>query len=125
MGSPSRWKYLLLAVTTVAAGLFSRTVHTGWHLADKSLGDALYSLMIYWLLALLLPRLRPVQLALSTTAFCFAIEAFKLSGLPASWSHSLVSRLVFGTTPSLHNLICYLAGAAAAGVVDSLLRRQT
>jgi Protein of unknown function (DUF2809) len=118
----SRWKYALLATGTVVAGLLSRAVHTGLYLADKSLGDALYAALIYWCLAFALRGQRPTRLAIAAGAFCAAIEAFKFTGLPQAWSASIASRLVFGTTPSLHNLLCYAAGIGLAAWLDFRLR---
>jgi Protein of unknown function (DUF2809) len=117
----SRWKYTLLAAGTVVAGLLSRAVRTGLYLVDKSLGDALYAALIYWLFAIALKKPVP-RLALAAGAFCASIEAFKFTGLPQAWSASIVSRLVFGTTPSLHNLLCYAAGIGLAAWLDFRLR---
>jgi hypothetical protein len=118
-----RARYLALAALTVAAGLSSRAIHTGWYAIDKSLGDALYAGLIYWLLGLIQPCTRVRLRAAIAVSICFAIEAFKLTGLPMTWSDSRLSRLIFGTTPSVHNLICYLAGIAAAAVLDGRIRQ--
>ena len=74
--------------------------------------------MIHWAAAIAVPRWRPSGRLLAAIAFCFAIEAFKLTGLPLAWASWRISRLVFGTTPSLHNLLCSLAGATAAACLD-------
>lgn len=120
-GGPTRGRtgaYLVAALATVALGLLSRSVRTGCWLLDKSLGDALYAALIYFGLSALFPRWSPRARALWAALFCSAIEAFKLTGLPQAWVSSRLSRLVFGTTPSLHNLLCYLAGIAAASLLD-------
>lgn len=114
-----RRRYLALTVVTIAAGLASRALHTGSYWIDKSLGDALYAAMIYWLLGLAWPRTGLRPRALVAVAVCFAIEAFKFTGLPLAWSASRLSRLIFGTTPSVHNLVCYVAGVAIAWAIDA------
>jgi hypothetical protein len=116
-----RKRYAVFAGATVVAGLLSRAVHTGFYVFDKSFGDALYAVLIYWLFAFVL-KTSVLRLALAAGAFCAAIEAFKLTGLPQAWSASIVSRLVFGTTPSLHNLLCYAAGIGLSSWLDFRLR---
>lgn len=76
---------------------------------------------VYWLFAIAL-KSSVLRLALAAGAFCAAIEAFKFTGLPQAWSASIVSRLIFGTTPSLHNLVCYAAGTGLASWLDFRLR---
>jgi hypothetical protein len=114
-----RRRYLALAAVTIAAGLASRATHTGWYAIDKSLGDALYAAMIYWLLGLVQPRTHVWPRAAIAVTVCFGIEAFKLTGLPLAWSDSRLSRLIFGTTPSVLNLVCYLAGIVVAAAIDT------
>jgi hypothetical protein len=78
-----RLLYLLALLLAIGLGLTSRTVHVGWYVLDKSLGDALYAVAVYLGLRVLAPRLRPRWPALVAVAFCLGIELFKLTGLPA------------------------------------------
>ena len=50
MKSNKLWWTFLAA--TIAVGIASRMTHTGWVLADKYLGDALYAAMVYALIRL-------------------------------------------------------------------------
>jgi hypothetical protein len=114
-----RLRYLLALVAAAALGLTTRTLSIGWHVWDKSLGDVLYAIGAYLVLRLLAPRLASRWSALATLAFCLAIELFKLTGLPAAWASARWSRLIFGTTPSWHNVACYVIGVAVAAIVDT------
>jgi hypothetical protein len=120
-------KRLLLLVLLAAAmvlGLLSRWYPIGWRPWDESLGDALYAIAAYLLIQFLRP-MRPFHAWILATAFCSLIEAFKFTNLPAHWSHYSLSRLAFGTTPSLANLLSYFAGTTFAAWLQSLLTKRT
>jgi hypothetical protein len=109
-------------VATVALGLGSRRIHLGVAIWDKSLGDVLYTVMVYLVLAAARPRTQPRTLAIGAFAISFAIELFQLSGIPAAMPRIL--HLVFGTTFAWHDVLCYAVGAGAAALGDSLTRRR-
>jgi hypothetical protein len=72
-----------MAVIVMMLGLASRKF--GWLLPDiiqKNLGDVLWATMVFFLIALLLPRLSTLQLAAVTFIFCCCIEASKLFHAP-------------------------------------------
>jgi hypothetical protein len=117
--------FLLISLCiTILLGLTSRRWPIGWSVYDKSLGDALYAVMVYLVIALLAPRTRTITCAIVAVAICLAIELFKLTGLPNAWRASAISRLVFGTTFSVHNLICYTLGISFIAIGDSFARRE-
>ena len=64
------------------AGLLSRSVHTGWILFDKYLGDALYAVMVYLVLGLT-RRMPAGRTALFAMGVMTAIEVFQLTLIPA------------------------------------------
>lgn len=123
-----RSQYALLAFYTIALGLASRRYShflPGW--MAKNAGDALYAMMVYWLLGLLLPRLSPRRRALGTLLFCFGIEFLKFVQTP--WlvvaRHSTAGRLVFGVGFHGSNLVCYALGTALAwGAEQALVHRR-
>jgi hypothetical protein len=120
-----RLRYLLALAVVIGLGLVSRTVASGWYVWDKSMGDVLYAVAAYLALRLVAPRLAVRWAAVSVAALCVGIELFKLTGLPAAWGGWWWSRLLFGTTPSWHNVACYAIGvAAAAGADAAVLRRR-
>ena len=99
------------AMATVAAGLGIRAAATGP--VAKYAGDALYALLVFWLVLAVAPRLAGRTAALAATGLCWAVEFFQLTGLPADWGRgSALARLVLGTTFNAPDLAWYAAGAA-------------
>ncbi|MGY3682027.1 ribosomal maturation YjgA family protein [Streptomyces sp. TE33382] len=101
------------AVLTVAAGLGIRSVAGGD--VAKYAGDALYTLLMYVLVVLVAPRVRPRVAAGVALAFSWAVEFAQLTGVPAELSaRSAVARLVLGSTFNAPDLFWYAVGAGAA-----------
>ncbi len=73
----NRLVYLLLTLSTIAIGLFSRTRFIPDFIYPY-LGDFLYCLMYFFLFGLLFPRLASWKLAAMSTLFCYAIEMTQL-----------------------------------------------
>ncbi|HEV3260329.1 MAG TPA: DUF2809 domain-containing protein [Gemmataceae bacterium] len=103
---------------TVAVGLLSRLQPIGWYAWDKSLGDVLYAVAAYLVLALVLPRKAPALVAGVALAFCLAVEAFQATGIPARYAQILVVRWVLGTTFAWHDIGCYVIGVGVITALD-------
>lgn len=107
----------------IIAGLGSRMIHSGILLVDKYLGDALYAVMVYLLLALVWRNASPLSRAVVVALFMTALETFQLTLIPLEMSHSgniilqIIGRLL-GTTFSWLDLAAYFVGIVAALVVD-------
>ncbi|WP_220039779.1 DUF2809 domain-containing protein [Nonomuraea aridisoli] len=102
----------IAAVAIVICGLGLRTLWDGP--VAKYGGDALYTALIYLLLVLLLPRIRPWAAALASAALSWAIEFAQLASLPR-WLQP-----VLGSTFNPPDLFWYAAGAAATAVAHTL-----
>jgi hypothetical protein len=110
---------------TVALGLLSRLHPLGWWVWDKSLGDVLYAVAAYLVLALVLFRRSPAVVAPLALAWCLGVECFQATGVPARFAHLVIVRLLLGSTFSWHDVGCYIVGVAAiAGLDLAFLRRQ-
>ncbi|MFB7615849.1 DUF2809 domain-containing protein [Kitasatospora sp. NPDC056181] len=106
------------AVLTVAAGLGVRAV-TGGEFA-KCAGDALYTVLVYALVLVAAPRLRPLPAAGLAAALSWAVELFQLTGVPDELGRrSVLARLVLGSTFNAPDLLWYVVGAALAAVVHA------
>ena len=117
---------VIAAVVTVAAGLSVRSVLDG-DLA-KYAGDALYALLIFWLVLVVAPRTRGWVAAVTAFVVSAAVELFQLTGIPAELgAHSTLARLVLGSTFNPPDLLFYAVGAALGAAAVShpgLLRRR-
>ena len=110
------------AAFVIATGLFVHMVGSG--AAGDFTADALYAVLIYLLVALVLPRSSSVAVAGIALAFCVAIELFQLTGVPGVLSDAFPpARLVFGTTFAPVDLIAYAAGTGLALAADAAVRR--
>lgn len=87
--------------------------------------DALYTMLVYLMLALILPKAKRHWLALAAFAISAAIELAQLTGIPEQLAVSFPpSRLVFGTTFSALDLVAYALGAAAVYFADKLVSER-
>ncbi|MEV4019430.1 DUF2809 domain-containing protein [Nonomuraea angiospora] len=112
----SRLPVLCAAVLTVAAGLGVRAFFDGP--VSKYAGDALYTVLIYTLVVLILPRVRPWVAAALAAGASWVIEFAQLGEIPA------VLRPLLGSTFNPPDLFWYAAGAAAAWAGHTLWLRR-
>ncbi len=116
-------KYWLSSLfVIIAAGIVSRTIHTGWIMIDKYLGDMLYAAMIYVLLSLFWYGV-PLRKAMVSMVLMTALEFFQLTRIPAQlFTHDnvilrAIARLL-GTEFSFLDLIAYSVGIIAIASID-------
>ncbi len=89
------------------------------------IADALYTVLVYLVLAFMLPKAGRHWIALAAFAFSALIELAQLTGVPEQLAVSFPpSRLVFGTTFSALDLVAYAVGAAAVFLADTALSRR-
>src|SRR5436309_276080 len=73
-----RAAYLLIAVVTLVVGLVWRFVCVGLPpFLYKYGGSVLWAAMIYWLAAVLAPRVRPARLGVGSRGDCHSRRAFQ------------------------------------------------
>lgn len=115
---------LLLAVVTVIAGWVVARVLPDSVGTDIA-GDALYAVLIYLLVVMLAPRLRPASVAVIAATFCVAVELFQLTGLPRVWAESFRPiALVLGSGFDARDLVVYVVAVALAALLDSVVARR-
>lgn len=86
------------------------------------IADALYTVMVYLVLAVILPRAKRAWLALAAFILSAVIELSQLTGVPEQLAVSFPpSRLIFGTTFSTLDLVAYAAGAVAVLYADTIV----
>lgn len=116
----SRIRRSLLCIAglmSVALGLSIRTLSdAAW---TGPAGDGLYAVLLYVLVAILIPSRPKALIAAAAVTVCVMIELFQLTGLPAELGESWPPlRLVLGTTFGTADLLAYAGGAAVAYAVD-------
>jgi hypothetical protein len=119
----TRARAAIFVAMTIALGIASRRFRIGFFLWDKSLGDALYTVMIYFFLALWRPTLRPHVLGLAALAISIAVEIFQLTGIPATLPRPL--QIVLGTSFQLHDIACYIVGAGLVATIHYVMERAS
>jgi hypothetical protein len=115
-----RAPYAIAALVTVALGLGLRSTMDGG--VAKYGGDALYTLLVFWLVLVVAPRLNGPLAGAIACAFSWAIEFFQLSPIPGELSGNPLARLVLGSTFNAPDLFWYVVGAAAGVAVWRVLR---
>ncbi|NUO55463.1 MAG: DUF2809 domain-containing protein [Hamadaea sp.] len=114
---------MLAAVVVLLAGLGVRAFTGG--VFAKYAGVALYAVLVYVLVLVVAPRLRPLPSAAIALAFCWAVEFFQLSPIPAELSErSTLARLILGSTFNAPDLLWYAVGVAVAYVVHAAVTRR-
>ena len=87
--------------------------------------DALFTVLVYLLLALIVPAAARHKVALGAFAISAVIELAQLTGVPAQLAVSFPpSRLILGTTFSALDLLAYAVGAAAIYYADVALSQR-
>jgi hypothetical protein len=120
--------YGALALITIAAGFI-------WRLAPLHLppllykygGSIIWAVMVYWLCAMLMPRTRPLHLALVAGLFACCVELFRLIHTPAldAFRLTLAGKLLLGRVFSRTDIVVYWLAIAATAIADSQLRDRS
>lgn len=119
-----RLAYALAAAVTVALGLASRRPGAPAFVVAY-VGDALYAVLIYWLVAFVRPSLPTIRRAGLAWGICALIEASQAvhpAWLDALRAHRVVA-LVLGRGFLLSDLFCYAAGVIAAVAIERAATR--
>lgn len=124
-----------MAVAAIAAFLAAaftiRLAVTGGGILNSSpalaqySGTALYAATVYAAVLAVFPRTGPWAAALAATAFCWLIEFFQLTGIPARLSdESVLARLALGRAFDPADLLWYVLGILPVAVLHRLLTRR-
>ena len=123
----SRRALVGVAAVTIAIGLATRRFPQAFPaIVAEYGGDALWAMLVYWLLAIIGPRTSPTRLAAGALAISVADELSQL----IHWHWLQVLRdtafgaLVLGQGFLWSDLACYAAGIALACAADAAVRRR-
>lgn len=125
-GARSRWALAAASAVTVALGLGSRRPEMPVFVLAY-VGDVLYAVLVWWLVAWVAPRASALRLSLAAYGWCAVVEvsqALHPAWLDEARSHTLVA-LVLGRGFLASDLVCYAVGVGVAAGVDRLARAST
>ncbi|GAB2571119.1 hypothetical protein Aab01nite_05050 [Paractinoplanes abujensis] len=117
-----------LAVLGLAFGIRllagSDVLDSSGRLAGHS-GTALYATMIFAGVYVLFPAVRAVVAGAAALLFCWAVELFQLTGIPAGLSaRSVLARLALGVQFDPADLAWYAAGIAPPVILMTVAARN-
>jgi hypothetical protein len=117
----NRLAYCALVLAVIALGLASRKFPGLFPAAlGKYPGDALWTMMVFFGLAVMAPRMTIARLTLWALAISYAVEFGQLYQAPwivAVRAHPL-GHLVLGTAFGWMDLVAYTAGAVVALLIE-------
>ena len=117
-----RITYFILIITTIILGLLSR------HIAGVPLfiGDALWGLMVYFIVRFMFTRWTLKWVAIASLLFCYAIEFSQLYQAP--WinniRHTVLGGLILGETFLWGDMLSYTAGVCIGILIENLIRKR-
>lgn len=116
-----RFYYLFLGILAMIFGLLSRRLT--YYIPDiinLFLGDALWALMIYFLIRFIFIKLSVKKAAIISVTFCFTIEISQLyhSGWIDNIRSTILGGLILGYGFLWSDLIAYLIGIGAGALLD-------
>lgn len=119
-----RLVYLLALLIIVAAGLASRHFKSFLPtVLNLYLGDALWAMMVFFLMRVLAPSLSPLRSALWALAFAYGIELSQLYQAP--WindlRHTTLGGLLLGFGFLWTDILAYTLGIIAGLGLDKLI----
>jgi hypothetical protein len=110
-------------VLVIGVALGIRAVSGGW--VEQRSGTVLYASLIYAGAFVIWPRLKPVAAGAVAVGFCWAVEFFQLTGVPAALSErSLAARLVLGMQFDWADIAWYPVGVVPLVLLHLWVRRR-
>jgi len=115
-----RARLAMALVMIVLAGLF---LSRFWHgPMAGAVGDGLYAVMVYLLVAFVMPKARAAAVGGIAFGLCVMIELTQLTGVSAAVVHAWwPARYVLGTTFHAADLVAYAVGAVSGAVLDRVV----
>jgi Protein of unknown function (DUF2809) len=112
---------LILLLITIPIGLAIRLLplHLPW-LLYKYGGSILWAVALYWFLAAILPRLRPLALAIIASAIATLLELSRLIPIAPidAFRLTFAGKILLGRYFSLKNIAAYLLAIALTATLD-------
>jgi hypothetical protein len=115
---------LIFLLITIPIGFAVRflPLHLPWFLY-KYLGSALWAIALYWFLATLLPKLRPIAIATLAIVIATLLELSRLIPIAPidAFRLTFAGQILLGRFFSVKNIVAYLFAIALTGALDNFL----
>lgn len=124
----NRFHYFFLIVFTIIIGLASRHFSNDLpEIINLGLGDALWALMMYWMIAFVFPAASIKNLTALALSVCFLVELSQL--IQVDWLNALRSNrfaaLVLGQGFLWSDFLAYTIGVVSGMLIEmNLMRRR-
>jgi hypothetical protein len=113
---------LIVLLLTIPIGLAVRflPLHLPWFLY-KYLGSTLWAIALYWFLATLLPKLRPMAIAILAILIATFLELSRLIPIAPidAFRLTFAGQILLGRYFSLKNIVAYIVAIALTAALDS------
>jgi hypothetical protein len=113
---------LILLLLTIPIGLAVRLLPLGlpWFLY-KYLGSTLWAVALYWFLAAILPKLRPIAVATFAILIATLLELSRLLPIPPidTFRLTFAGKILLGRYFSVKNIAAYILAIALVAALDS------
>ena len=119
---------LIFLLITIPIGLAVRLLplHLPWFLY-KYLGSILWAVALYWFLATLLPKLRPIAIATIAILIATLLELSRLIPIAPidAFRLTFAGKILLGRYFSLKNIAAYLLAIVLTATLDHLFIEST
>ena len=119
---------LIFLLITIPIGLAVRLLplHLPWFLY-KYLGSILWAVALYWFLATLLPKLRPIAIATIAILIATLLELSRLIPIAPidAFRLTFAGKILLGRYFSLKNIAAYILAIALTATLDHLFIEST
>ncbi len=119
---------LIFLLITIPIGLAVRLLplHLPWFLY-KYLGSTLWAIALYWFLATLLPKLRPIAIATIAILIATLLELSRLIPIAPidAFRLTFAGKILLGRYFSLKNIAAYILAIALTATLDHLFIEST
>jgi hypothetical protein len=116
-----RLLYLGLAFATILIGLAVHLFHRSYPTAAGDIaGDALWAMLVFWLVSAVAPKARLTTRGLVAFAIAVAVECSQLYHAPGldAVRATLLGHLMLGSGFDPRDILSYAGGVVVAGLID-------
>jgi hypothetical protein len=125
MEQEKRRTLIYLSLVVIALGMASRILHFENAIFNKYLGDALYAILLYLLISILVGNISSITKGAIVFVFMIALELFQLTQIPLTFGQNknVLIRFIatlLGTVFSWLDVLAYVVGIVVIAFIDKM-----